>query len=169
MEYLSLGTIIGPFGLDGTIKVFSTTDNAQKRYKPGKTVLLYDGKTGQHTQYVVISSRSSGRFDFVRLEGIKTPEEVALLKGQEIHAIKDRSDLEVGYYYFSDLVGCKVLDEKENVLGEVSAVEEFPAQITLRVKRKNDKDFFVPFIKQFIVKVDVENKLIFINVLEGML
>ena len=169
MEYLSLGKIIDSFGLDGTIKVFSTTDNASKRYKKGNSVFLYDEKSGQHTKYVVISHRSSGKFDFVRLEGISTPEDAAKFKGFEIHTIKDRSDLEVGYYFYSDLIGCKVLDSSNNILGEVKSVEEFPAQLTLRVKRQNDKDFFVPFIKQFIVKVDVENKSIIINVLEGML
>ena len=169
MEYLSLGTIIGPFGLDGTIKVFSTTDNASKRYKKGNSVFLYDEKTGQHTEYVVISHRSSGKFDFVKLEGITNPEQAQEFKGWEIHTIKDRSDLEVGYYFYSDLIGCDVKDSNGNILGEVSNVEEFPAQLTLRVKRSNNKDFFVPFIKQFINNVDVENKSIIINVLEGML
>ena len=169
MEYLSLGKIIGPHGLDGTIKVFSTTDNAQKRYKKGAIVFLYDEKTGQHIKYVVISGKSSGKFDFVRLEGVKTPEDVDKIKGNEIHTIKDRSDLEVGYYYFSDLVGCKVLDNQQNILGEVSVVEEFPAQLTLRVKRKGKPDFFVPFVKQFIKSVDIENKRIVIEIIEGLL
>ena len=60
-------------------------------------------------------------------------------------------------------------DEKKNILGIVKNVEEFPAQITLRVSRKNGKDFFVPFIKQFIKNVDIRNKQIEIVVLEGML
>ena len=169
MEYLSLGKITDSFGLDGTIKVFSTTDNASKRYKKGNSVFLYDEKTGQHTKYVVISYRSSGKFDFVRLDGISNPEDVTKLKWLEIHTIKDRSDLEVGYYFYSDLIGCKVFDSDMNILGEVKTVEEFPAQLTLRVKRQNGKDFFVPFIKQFITDVDVDNKSIIINVLEGML
>ena len=169
MEYLSLGKIIDAFGLDGTIKVFSTTDNASKRYKKGNSVFLYDEKSSQHIKYVVISYRSSGKFDFVKLEGITSPEQAQEFKGWEIHTIKDRSDLEVGYYFYSDLIGCDVKDSNGNILGEVSNVEEFPAQLTLRVKRSNNKDFFVPFIKQFINEVDVENKSIIINVLEGML
>ena len=169
MEYLSLGKIVGPFEIDGTIRVFSTTDNASKRYKKGAEVFLYDEKTGQHTKYVVISYKMSGKFDLVKLEGINTPEKVDEYRNNEIHVLKDTSDLEVGYYFYSDLVGCKILDQNNNELGIVSKVEEFPAQITLRVKRKNQKDFFVPFIKQFIISVDIDNKSIIINVIEGLL
>ena len=169
MEYLSLGKIVGPFGIDGTVKVFSTTDNAPKRYKKGAEVFLYDEKTGQHTKYVVISYKMSGKFDLVKLEGINTPEKVDDFKNNEIHVLKDTADLEVGYYFYSDLVGCKILDQNNNELGIVSKVEEFPAQITLRVKRNSQKDFFVPFIKEFITSVDIENKSIIINVIEGLL
>ena len=169
MEYLSLGKIVGPFGIDGTIRVFSTTDNAPKRYKKGAEVFLYNEKTGQHTKYVVISYKMSGKFDLVKLEGIHTPEKVDEFRNNEIHVLKDTSDLEVGYYFYSDLVGCKILDQNNNELGIVSKVEEFPAQVTLRVKRNNQKDFFVPFIKQFIINVDIVNKSIIINVIEGLL
>lgn len=169
MEYLSLGKIVGPFGIDGTIKVFSTTDNALKRYKKGAEVFLYDEKTGQHTMYVVISYKMSGKFDLVKLEGINTPEKVDEFRNNEIHVLKDTSDLEVGYYFYSDLIGCKILDENNKELGIVTKVEEFPAQITLRVKRNDQKDFFVPFIKQFIISVDIVNKSIIINVIEGLL
>ena len=169
MEYLSLGKIVGPFGIDGTIRVFSTTDNAPKRYKKGAEVFLYNEKTGQHTKYVVISYKMSGKFDLVKLEGINTPEKVDEFRNNEIHVLKDTSDLAVGYYFYSDLVGCKILDQNNNELGIVSKVEEFPAQITLRVKRNNQKDFFVPFIKQFIINVDIVNKSIIINVIEGLL
>ena len=86
-----------------------------------------------------------------------------------MQVIKDNNDLEVGYYFYSDLIGCAILDENKEVLGIVKNVEEFPAQITLRVKRNNGKDFFVPFVKQFIKNVDIDNKKIYIEVIEGML
>ncbi len=169
MEYLKLGTILDSFGLEGAIKVYSTTDNQKLRYKKGAKVFLYNPNNEERTEYVVDSFRSSGQFDFIKLVGIETPEQVKEFKGFEIHTIKDRNDLKVGYYFYSDLVGCKIMDEKKNELGIVSVVEEFPAQITLRVKRKGKADFFVPFIKEFIINVDIDSKTIIIKVLEGML
>ena len=168
MEYLLLGKIVDKFGLDGTLKIYSTTNNAEMRYKKNARVFLYDEKNDQRIEYQVESFRKSSVFDFVKLKGFDA-NLADQVKGFEVQVIKDNNDLEVGYYFYSDLVGCEILDEHKNVLGIVKNIEEFPAQITLRVARKNGKDFFVPFIKQFIKNVDIQNKKIEIILLEGML
>ena len=72
-------------------------------------------------------------------------------------------------YFYSDLRGCKIIDKNGNNLGIVKEIEEFPAQITLRVSRQGKPDFFVPFIEVFIAKIDIKNKEITINVMEGLL
>lgn len=169
MEYLSLGKIVGAFGLDGTIKVFCTTNMGEKRYKKGSIIYLFDVEKNTYIKYKVLSYRHNGLFDFIKLEDINTPEEVISKKGQEIYVIKNRNDLDDGEYFYSDLRGCKVIDTNQNELGKVKEVEEFPAQITLRVARNNKPDFFVPFIEEFIVKVDIDSKTIIINVIEGFL
>ena len=169
MSYLKIGKIIDSHGLDGTFKVFSTTDSPKKRYAKGNKVYLYNESTDERLELTVERFRLSGQIAFVKLEGIDNPESAKEFKGFEIHTIKDRNDLEVGYYFYEDLVGCAIIDQNKNELGKVSKVEEFPAQITLRVKRSNGKDFFVPFVKQFIKKVDIDAKKIHIEVIEGML
>lgn len=169
MSYLKIGKIIDSHGLDGTLKVFNTTDSPKKRYAKGNKVYLYNESTDERLELTVERFRLSGQIAFVKLEGIDNPESAKEFKGFEIHTIKDRNDLEVGYYFYEDLVGCAIIDQNKNELGKVSKVEEFPAQITLRVKRSNGKDFFVPFIKQFIKKVDIDAKKIHIEVIEGML
>ena len=169
MAYLKIGKIIDSHGLDGTFKVFNTTDSPKKRYAKGNKVYLYNEATDERIEMTVASFRLSGQIAFVKLEGINNPEAAKEFKGFEIHTIKDRKDLVVGYYFYDDLVGCSIIDQNKNNLGTVSKVEEFPAQITLRVKRQNGKDFFVPFVKQFIKKVDIDGKKIYIEVIEGML
>lgn len=169
MSYLKIGKIIDSHGLDGTFKVFNTTDSPKKRYAKGNKVYLYNESTDERLELTVERFRLSGQIAFVKLEGIDNPESAKEFKGFEIHTIKDRNDLEVGYYFYEDLVGCAIIDQNKTELGKVSKVEEFPAQITLRVKRSNGKDFFVPFVKQFIKKVDIDAKKIHIEVIEGML
>ena len=169
MEYLSLGKIIDSFGLDGTLKVYSTTDNQKLRYKKGNKLFLYNEQSDERIPVTVITYRSSGILDYVKFEEITNPEKGKEYKGFEIHTIKDRNELKVGYYFYSDLLDCLVVDQNKNVLGKVIKIEEFPAQLTLRVKQENGKDFFVPFVKQFIQSVDIDKKEIHINVIEGML
>ena len=169
MSYLKIGKVMDSFGLDGTLKVYSTTDSPKKRYQKGNKVYLYNESNDDHIEFVVERFTMSGPIAHVKLTGIDSPEKAKEFKGFEIHIIKDRSDLQVGYYFYEDLVGCLIIDQSSNELGTVSKVEEFPAQITLRVKRNNGKDFFVPFVKQFIKNVDIDNKKIYIEVIEGML
>ncbi len=169
MEYVSLGVIKDSFGLDGTMKIYSTTSHQSKRYKTGSTVFLYNPQTNKRKELKVIKYRQNGPFDFLKVEEINTPEDVKLLKGYEIHAIKDEISLEKGMYFYSDLKGCNVVDKDNNLLGIVKEVEEYPAQLTLRVARKGKADFFVPFVKQFIKSVDIEKKRILIEIIEGLL
>ena len=168
-EYLLLGYITDAFSLDGTFKVLSKTDFASKRYQKGNEIYLYQANTKQRMTVIVESYRSSGQFDFVKVQGINSKEEALEFKGYEIQALKDYNVIDKDHYYYSDLVGCKIIDEKGNELGMVSQVEEFPAQLTLRVRRKGKEDFFVPFVKAFIRKVDINKKEIEINVIGGML
>ena len=169
MEYLTLGNIVDSFGIDGTVKIYSTTSFGQKRYKKGSTVFFYNPQTKELVEHVVISYRHNGLFDFVKFEDILTPEEVKEMKGFQIQVIKDNKDLNKDTYFYSDLRGCKVISENNEELGIVKEVEEFPAQITLRVKRNGKQDFFVPFVKEFIKEVNIDEKIIKIHVIEGLL
>ena len=169
MEYLKLGTILDSHGLDGTMKIYSTTSFGDLRYQKGSKVFFFNEKTNERLELKVLSYRHSGTFDFVKFDTINDPETAKQYKGYEVQVIKDSNDLKVGYYFYSDLEGCKVIDQDGNMLGTVKTVEEFPAQITLRVKKLEKGEFFVPFIKQFIISVNIEEKIIKINVIEGML
>ena len=166
MEYLTLGKIIDTFGLDGSVKVFSSTTNQDIRYKKGNVV--YISIDNEMKAFTVSAYKKSSNLDVVRFKEITTIDEAALLKGKEIVVIKDQNDLEEGYYFYSDLRGCDIISDGKK-LGKVIEVEEFPAQITLRCKSISGKNFFVPFIKQFIKEVRIETKEIEINYMEGML
>ena len=168
-EYLLVGYITDSFSLDGSFKVLSKTDFAKVRYQKDNQLFLYSPKTGDRLTVTVEHFRSNGQFDFVKVKEINTKEEALTFKGYEIQALKSYDFMEKDTYYFSDLVGCKVIDENSKELGEVSRVEEYPAQLTLRVKRKGQEDFLVPFVKAFIKKVDIANKKITINVIGGLL
>lgn len=169
MEYLKLGKITDSFGLDGTLKIYSTTNMGDKRYKKGAEVFLHEENSEEYFSYKVLTYRHNGLFDFVRLENIDTKEDALAKKGLEICVVKNTEDLEENEYFYSDLKGCEIINKNGEKLGIVKEIEEFPAQLTLRVARQNKPDFFVPFIEQFILEVDIKNKKIKIEVIEGLL
>ena len=168
MDYLRLGKVIDAFSLDGTLKILSSSYFSEKRYQKGNNVYLVS-PNNERLLYTVEAYRNQKDIDFVKLKEITSKEEALERKGWFVEVSKDTSVLSKGDYYFSDLEECEVYDENNKRLGKVKKVEEFPAQITLRVARDFNRDFFVPFIKEFIVSTDIENKKIVIKVMEGML
>lgn len=168
MEYVKLGTIIDTFSLDGTLKVFSCSNLKEARYQKGKKIYLSNNEK-DYQEYEVISFRTTGQLDFVKVKEIDNPEVAIAKKNYQIYAIKDDITLSKDVYFFSDLEKCKVIDQNGQELGNVIRVEEFPAQITLRIKKKDNTTFFVPYVKEFIKDVDIDNYVITINVIEGLL
>lgn len=168
MEFLALGYISGTHGLDGTVKLVSTSDFAHERYTEVKNFYLFS-KSGVRTPVTLVSFKMSGELHYLKFAEFTTLEEAQLLKGSLLQIKKEDALMPEGFYFFSDLVDCEVYDERDVLLGKVIKVEEFPAQITLRVRQNNDKEFFVPFIEQFIIDVDISKKKIIIKVLEGLI
>ena len=167
MEYIKLGTIIGSFSLDGTLRVMSTTDFAMERYQEGNTIYLFN-KDKEYVPLTVVSFRMNGKLDFVKVLEITTKEDAESYKGCDLLIKKEDASVPKGYYHFSDLEGCKVLLEDGSEIGKVNKVEEYPAQATLRVKAE-DKEVLIPFVDAFIIKVDIKKKEITVRVIEGML
>lgn len=167
MEKLLLGYIIGSFGLDGAVKVLSKTNLSEKRYVKGNKIMLANKDEEVLKELTVSSFRHSGDIDFVRFEEIDNKELAESYKSFCL-LVEKTNDLAKGFYYFSDLEKCNVIS-KGKVIGKVIKVEEFPAQTTLRVKAEGGKEFFVPFIKEFINSVSIEKLEIDINLWEGML
>ena len=167
MEKLLLGYIISSFSLDGTVKVLSKTNMSEKRYTKGNKVYLADKNENIVKELTVSSFRRSGELDFVKFEEITTKEEADSYKSYSL-LVEKTNKKKKGFYYFSDLEKCNVKTDGK-IIGKVIKVEEFPAQITLRVKSNEGKEFFVPFIKEFIKNVSIDNQEIEVVLWEGML
>lgn len=165
-EYLQTGIIISPFKLDGTVKVKSTTFNADLRYQTGNKVFLTKGDS--KLTLTIERFRSSGSYDYLTFKEYHSIEEITPLVGYSIMVVKSQSDLKEGQYFFSDLIGCNVVNQKNENVGIVKDIKEYPAQITLEVLYKS-KVYQIPFVKSFINKVDINLKTIFVNMIEGML
>lgn len=167
MEKLLLGYVISSFSLDGTMKILSKTNMSEKRYAKGNLIYLADKEENIVKELTVSSFRHSGEIDFVKFNEITTKEEADSYKSYSL-LVDKTDDLEDGFYYFSDLEKCNVVSEGK-IIGKVIKVEEFPAQITLRVKSIEGKEFFLPFIKEFIKNVSIEKLEIEAVLWDGML
>jgi 16S rRNA processing protein RimM len=57
----------------------------------------------------------------------------------------------------------------DELIGNVISVETSHKNEMIRIKDKDNKEHLVLFMKQFVKDVDVENKKIYLNDVEGLL
>lgn len=64
-----------------------------------------------------------------------------------------------GEFYWVDLIGCQVINTKDQVLGKVEALDSNGVQDILDV-RSSESRFLIPFIDHYVLSVDVTEKMI---------
>ncbi len=165
MEYIRIGNIVNTFGIKGELKVQSQTDFVKQRFKAGNT--LYILKDNKYVEMVVNTHRVHKGFVLVQFKDYEDINLVEKFKECDLFVSKESVHrLQKGQYYFFDLVGCEVYSE-ETLIGKVSEVLQ-GHQPVLRINA-NGKDVLVPFVESFIKDVDIKEKKIVVNLIEGML
>ena len=168
MEYLLVGTIVKTVGLKGEVRIYPSTHFRDSRFKVGNHVLLLD-ENGQVWKKLTIKKHvKNGEMDQVIFEEISSIEEAQLFLKKDLFVEKDRSFLKKDEYFFDDLKGCQVYFDNATFIGEVTKVEEYSSYATLRVKTGKDTFTLIPFVNAFIKEVDIEQKKIIVNFIEGL-
>lgn len=166
-KYYQIGMIVSTHALKGEVKIFSTTDFQDERYKIGND--LYIEKDQEMIKVKVKSYRKHKKYDLVAFEGYDNINEVLPFVKCKIYVDeKDIHELEEDEYYYHELFDCEIIYEDKN-LGIVVDVVNYGASDILVIKTKQNKEIMIPFVDDFIIDVDTENKKIYINVIEGLI
>jgi 16S rRNA processing protein RimM len=167
MNLLTIGKIINVRGLQGEVKIAPLTDFSTLRYRKGNIVYLEANR--QMLPLKVKSYHHSGGFDYVQFVDFNTIEQVKPWMNLFLYAEKDALKLQANTYFYTDLLGCKIIDQSGEAVGQVDQVESLANRTLLRMKRSDKPDVLIPFIDAFILKVDLQNKSIQVAFIEGML
>jgi len=81
---------------------------------------------------------------------------------------KNRKPLEEGVYYVSDLIGMRVRTAAGKDIGIVRDVLQNTAQ-DLWVVEAEQSEYLIPAVSEYIKRVDVQNREILIDPIEGLL
>jgi 16S rRNA processing protein RimM len=104
----------------------------------------------------------------LKFEGIDSISDAETLIGSELQVpTGERTELEPGVAYVSDLVGCTVWDGDREV-GKVSDVRFGAGEAPLLVVQ-GVKEYEIPFAQAFLKKVDLGTKQIRMLLPEGLL
>ncbi len=155
-----VGRIIGTHGIKGELKVKS--DTSFDRFKIGNKLYIE-----KQIPIIVNSVRIHKGMVLITVNDLKNINDVLEYVNKDIYVPHDRSELKDGEYYYEDLIGLQCFNQKNENIGVVNDLIEVPQGLILEIK-KESKTFMVPYVKQFVKKIDLENKQMFIEEIEGL-
>jgi 16S rRNA processing protein RimM len=106
----------------------------------------------------------------LKFAGVETISDAEALKGAELQVPRcERAELEPGWTYLSDLIGCSVFDG-EREIGRISDVTFGAGEAPLLVVQGAVKmPYEIPFAEAYLDRVDIERKQVRMRLPEGML
>jgi 16S rRNA processing protein RimM len=102
------------------------------------------------------------------LKGINSVEETANLVGGEfVIPYEEITPLEKGSYYPFQLIGWDVFTEENQFVGKITEIYPVHDQVLYEIK-KEKKEYLVPGNKEFIKKIDLNEKKVILHLVEGL-
>lgn len=158
MSLKRIGKIINTFGIKGGLKVISTSNKTEERYKVKNKVIIDDNV------YTISSfSETNSSVYILHLKEFDDINKSEFLVGKEIYQDIVLKDDE---FFLSDIIGMQVKNLKNELLGEISDYNEYNNLFYFVVNKK-----LIPYIKdEFVDRIDFEQRVVYITELgEGTL
>lgn len=162
-KLVCVGQIINVHGIKGGVKIKPFLTDPM-------TLALFDmvtDKEGKKVFKLKVQSQNKG-IVLAYIDGIKDRTQAELLKGTELYVEREKMPKEdTGEFYYIDLIGLTVLKAGEE-FGTVESVENFGAGDIINVRLKNGKVFPFDFSEATFPVVDIENKVMHIELPVGI-
>ncbi len=166
-DKLRIGTITKTHGLKGGLRVFPTTDHPD-RFVSGTTLMIESKK-----EDIPVTIRSASAFKNVYIivfEEFSDINQVEGFRGCDLFVWKEEEEpLKENEYYVDDLIDLTVVDEEDVVFGKVAEVLVTGANDVYVVKDDNNREILVPAIKECILEVSLEKRIMRVHFLPGLI
>ena len=166
-DLLQVGIITSTHGVRGEVKVYPTTDDP-RRFRRLKEVVLDTGR--EKINLEIEGVKFFKQFVILKFKGLDNINDIEKYRQKSQYVTrKNAVRLQRDEYFIADLIGLKVQDEDGTELGTVKDVIETGANDVYEVEMADGRSLLLPAIKQCILNVDVENGMMQVHVLEGLL
>ena len=161
-----IGKIVGAHGLEGTNKIQSYAESLEI-FKSGGTLLVRSPE-GSENRYEIDWIKSHSRGALLTLKGVTDRDQAKSLIGSELYIAKaELPELEAGTYYWFDLIGVNVYTSDDRYLGRLDSIIETGANDVYVVK-DGDKEILVPAIESVVQSIDIESKIMRVELPDGL-
>lgn len=158
MDFIYIGKIVNTHGIKGEVRIISNFKYKENVFKKNNN--LYIGKNKE--KQIINNYRKHKNFDQIIFYNINDINEVLKYKGESVYINKD--EIKIDGILNEDLIDINVYGNKK-LIGKITNIVDNGAHEILVI---NDK-ILIPYVEEFIKKIDIENKIIEINVIEGLI
>ncbi|PID29207.1 MAG: 16S rRNA processing protein RimM [Candidatus Cloacimonadota bacterium] len=165
-DFIYVGILGKTYGKKGMVSVTPLT-SFPERFKKMKNLFLTKERgipkrvVADYFEYI------NGKIA-LKIVGVDSIDDAEAYNGYRITIHKDeKMELPEDFYYIDDLIGCEIIEDDKS-LGKVISVDEMGPN-DLYVVKYNDREFYIPAIKEFVKEIDTENKKIFVKLIPGIL
>lgn len=166
-EFVSIGIITKAHGIKGELLVIPITEDPPQ-FEKLKNISIKSVKE-ERKSFAIERVRIGTNGIILKLHGIDDRNSALALKGYYIDKRLDECEpLTPDEYYIFDLIGLEVRTTDNRSIGEVKEVLTLPAN-DVYVVMNGTREFLIPAIKDVVKNVDLENEVILIEPIDGLL
>jgi len=157
MNLIYIGKLVNTHGIKGEVRIISDFKYKNDVFKENNNLYIND------TKYIIKSYRTHKMYDMVTLQGINSIEDALTLKSSKVYI--NRDEFKFSGYLDEDLIGLSVYD-KDLYKGKIIEILKTKSNDLLVIY--GIKKHMVPNIDVFVKNIDLENKKIEIDYIEGL-
>lgn len=163
-DYIRVGKIVNTHGVKGCLKCVPFTDDMERF-----DVLEYIYTEKDDVKRKIKDVWYKKATVYMNLENIDDMNTAETFRNTYISILEDQlRELPEDTYYLYELEGMKVYSTEGVYIGEISEIYQPGANDVYEVKN-NNKTFLIPAIKEVVREVNMKDRKIIINVIEGLL
>ena len=156
---IELGEIKAAFGIKGWLKIFSYTRPIEQIFEYSNWLI---GDQAEAWQIQATDTRSNNGL-IVKLKGVDDRNAAQSLIGKPILvAESELAELADDEYYWSQLIGLKVINSNSEYLGQVTGLIETGANDVL-VLEDGNTERLIPYADSIVIKVDINDQTILVE------
>lgn len=166
-QTLRVGVISSTHGVRGEVKVFPTTDDAN-RFKKLKTVILDTGR--EKMTLNVESVKFFKNMVILKFKEFNNINEIEKYKGKDLLVTREQAvKLAPNENFIVDLIGLKVVTDQGEEFGTLKDVLQTGANDVYIIDGKDGKEYLFPAIPQCILDVNLEEGMVTVHIMDGLL
>ena len=160
LDYILVGRIVNAHGIKGEVRV--QPRDGDPHFLTRFRTFYMDGRPVSPTASHVHKS-----FLLMKLPGVEDMNAALDLRGRDLYIRREDAALPDGEWFDDELLGLTVVDEAGTPLGELVAVENYPAHKVYTVR--GNREYLIPAVKDaFILDIDMDAGRMTVRVWEGM-